>query len=91
MPTVNVLEAKTHLSRLIDDVESGREREIIIARKGKPAVRIAPLEAPEKQGVKIGLAKGKYTPLSWEEEKALNEEIITMFEEGVTHDREHGY
>lgn len=35
MSIVNVLEAKTQLSKLIDAVESGQEREIIIARNGK--------------------------------------------------------
>ncbi len=36
MPTYNVLEAKTNLSRLIEAVENGSEAEIIIARNGTP-------------------------------------------------------
>ena len=36
MSTVNMLEAKSHLSRLVDAVESGAEAEIVIARNGKP-------------------------------------------------------
>lgn len=59
MNPVNMLEAKTNLSRLVDAVESGAEQEIIIARNGKPAVRLVPL-APKKGGVKFGLAKGKF-------------------------------
>ena len=59
MPTYNVLEAKSNLSRLIADVESGREREIIIARNGKPAVRLAPLN-PKPVGQRLGVAKGKF-------------------------------
>lgn len=39
---VNVHEAKTHLSRLLDDVEEGQE--IILARAGKPCARLVPLE-----------------------------------------------
>ena len=38
MATVNIHEAKTHLSRLIDRAEQGEE--IIIARAGKPVVRL---------------------------------------------------
>jgi prevent-host-death family protein len=44
MATVNIHEAKTHLSRLVDRAEKGEE--IVIARAGKPIVRlerIAPL------------------------------------------------
>lgn len=61
MSTVNMLEAKTTLSKLVDQVESGLEQEIIIARNGKPAaklVRIGDKPAPEKR---IGIAKGAFT------------------------------
>ena len=60
MPTVNMLEAKTNLSRLVEALESGAETEIIIARNGKPAARLVSLRA-EPLGVRIGLAKGKFT------------------------------
>ena len=39
--TVNIHEAKTHLSRLIERAEGGEE--IIIAKAGKPKVRLMPL------------------------------------------------
>ena len=39
-PTVNIHEAKTHLSRLIERVESGHE--IVIARAGRPVARLVP-------------------------------------------------
>ena len=56
MPTVNIHKAKTDLSRLVDAVERGEVAEIIIARNGKPAARLAPLE---KRSVvqRIGVAK----------------------------------
>jgi prevent-host-death family protein len=57
--TVNVLEAKTNLSRLIDAVESGREREIVIARNGKPAARLVPLDATPG-GKRLGVAEGLF-------------------------------
>jgi prevent-host-death family protein len=39
---VSVYEAKTHLSRLIGDVEAGRE--VTITRHGKPVARLVPIE-----------------------------------------------
>ncbi|MDB5481625.1 MAG: prevent-host-death protein [Caulobacteraceae bacterium] len=59
MPTYNVLEAKSNLSRLIDAVESGREAEIIIARNGKPAARLVPLNA-KPAGRRLGIAEGLF-------------------------------
>ncbi|HZZ36853.1 MAG TPA: type II toxin-antitoxin system prevent-host-death family antitoxin [Caulobacteraceae bacterium] len=59
MTTVNMLDAKNSLSRLVEAVESGAESEIIIARNGKPAARLVPLEAKPKR-VRLGLAKGKF-------------------------------
>ena len=58
MSTVNILEAKTHLSRLVEDIASGAQRDIIIARNGKPAARLVPIET---RPVKLGVLKGKYT------------------------------
>ena len=45
METVNVHEAKTHLSRLLAQVEAGEE--VIIARNGKPVARLV---AVQKRG-----------------------------------------
>jgi prevent-host-death family protein len=59
MSTVNMLEAKTHLSKLVDSLEAGRETEIIIARNGRPAARLVPLRQVPV-GKRIGVAKGKY-------------------------------
>jgi prevent-host-death family protein len=41
MKTVNIHDAKTHLSRLIEDVSAGEE--VIIARNGKPVARLLPV------------------------------------------------
>ena len=59
MTTVNMLDAKSNLSRLVEALESGAEREIIIARNGKPAARLVPIQA-SPVGVRIGVAKGKF-------------------------------
>ena len=59
MTTVNMLDAKTRLSQLVEAVESGAEAEILIARNGKPAARLVPIAARRK--VVFGVAKGKFT------------------------------
>ena len=45
MLTVNIHEAKTHLSRLLD--RAARGEPFIIAKAGKPMVKVVPLETPE--------------------------------------------
>ena len=42
-PQVNIHEAKTHLSRLLERVEQGEE--IVIARGGRPIARLVPFTA----------------------------------------------
>lgn len=59
MSVVNMLEAKTHLSKLVESLETGEETEIIIARNGRPAARLVPLK-PLSTGPRIGVAIGKY-------------------------------
>lgn len=54
--TVNVHEAKTHLSRLLQRVEAGEE--IVIARAGRPIARIVPLEPPRKR--RFGIDRGRF-------------------------------
>lgn len=76
MSTVNILEAKTHLSRLVEDIASGVQRDIIIARNGKPAARLVPLVAQPK--VQLGLAKGRFIVPDCPDDG--NEDIAAMFE-----------
>ncbi|MGA1341536.1 MAG: type II toxin-antitoxin system Phd/YefM family antitoxin [Hyphomonas sp.] len=76
MTTVNMLDAKSNLSRLVEALESGAEREIIIARNGKPAARLMPIHA-SPVGVRIGVAKGKFmTP---EPDPDLEAEAAALF------------
>ena len=60
MHTVNLFDAKTHLSRIVDDLISGREDRVIIARRGKPAVLVTPARE-ENVSRRIGLARGRFT------------------------------
>jgi prevent-host-death family protein len=55
---VNIHEAKTHLSRLLERVAMGEE--VIIAKAGTPVAKLVPLEVrPKKRS--LGSAKGEFT------------------------------
>ncbi|MEX0983756.1 MAG: type II toxin-antitoxin system Phd/YefM family antitoxin [Actinomycetota bacterium] len=58
MDAVNVHEAKTHLSRLLERVERGEE--ITIARAGKPIAKLVPIEPRKTRGM-----WGKYKGQIW--------------------------
>ncbi|MGA2485524.1 MAG: type II toxin-antitoxin system Phd/YefM family antitoxin [Roseiarcus sp.] len=79
MPIVNMLEAKTHLSRLVEEVESGATSEIVIARNGKPAARLVPIGAPAPVGKRLGLLEGRYPSSSQAEFDAANDAIARLF------------
>ena len=55
MKTVNIHEAKTHLSRLLAEVENGQE--VTIARAGRPIARLVRADPPPKRV--LGLERGK--------------------------------
>jgi prevent-host-death family protein len=55
--TVNIHEAKTHLSRLVEQAAKGKE--FVIAKAGKPMVRVVPITPPPAKRVLGGL-KGRY-------------------------------
>lgn len=59
---VTVYEAKTHLSRLLDEVEAGAE--YIVTRNGTPCARIVPLKEPGK--VPLGFVRGRVTDAFFE-------------------------
>ena len=48
METINIHEAKTHLSRLVQEAAQGKA--FIIAKAGKPLVKVSPLSAEERKG-----------------------------------------
>lgn len=56
MTTVNIHEAKTHFSKLVDAAMQGEE--ILIAKAGKPAARLVPV-LPRKPELRLGVLKGK--------------------------------
>jgi antitoxin (DNA-binding transcriptional repressor) of toxin-antitoxin stability system len=59
MHFVNMLQAKSSLSRLVEAIEQGQAREIVIARNGRPAAKLVPVDAVPP-GKRIGVAKGLF-------------------------------
>lgn len=80
MTAINMLQVKSSLSRLVEAIEQGREREIIIARNGRPAAKLVPVEA-SPVARRIGVAKGRFEVP--ETIDAHNDEVAALFTSGV--------
>lgn len=74
MKTVNIHEAKTNLSKLLELVEKGEQ--VVIARNGKPIVDLT-VHKPSN-GIKFGIAAGqfKYNDVTFDD---IDPEIQEMF------------
>ncbi len=58
MRTINIHEAKTHLSKLVEQAAQGEE--FIIAKAGKPMVKVVPLDQKDKKTQRrTGFLKGQ--------------------------------
>jgi prevent-host-death family protein len=75
---VNVHEAKTHLSRLLDRAAAGEE--IVIARYGRPVARLVPLDV-SPQPRRLGLFSGQIRPRDDFDE--LPSDLLDAFEGGA--------
>ena len=72
----NIHEAKTHLSRIVEEVAAGKE--VVIAKAGKPMARLVPM----KQAVTkkhLGLLKGKFK-IPPDFNRPLPEAVVRLFE-----------
>ena len=56
METVNIYDAKTRLSQLVDKVVAGED--VVVSRNGKPLVRITRLDSGRRP-IRFGVLKGK--------------------------------
>jgi len=72
---INVHEAKTHLSRLIEAVEAGEE--VVIAKAGKPVAKLTPLRRAARRR-KLGLLDGKFK-IPDDFNAPLPEEVLVEF------------
>lgn len=76
MTTINVQDAKTHLSHYLDEVAKGES--FILCKRNKPIAEIRPIVNRVTEKRPIGLAKGEFTvPASFFDE--LPEETISLF------------
>lgn len=73
---VNVHEAKTHLSRLLEQVAAGEE--VVIAKAGKPVAKLVPYEE-ERKPRELGFLRGQiWMAPDWDSPE-VNEEIAREF------------
>jgi len=81
MKTVNIHQAKTHLSKLIEEASKGES--FIIAKAGKPVVRVTALSAPTGAQVRrLGFMAGQIS-VPDDFDRMGQEEIERMFGGGV--------
>lgn len=73
---VNIHDAKTHLSRIVDEVAAGAE--VIIAKAGKPMARLVPITATAKPK-RLGQLKGRIK-VPDDFNAPLDEETLAQFE-----------
>ena len=76
MTTVNIHEAKTHLSRLLARVAKGEE--VVIARAGTPVARLQPF-APARKGRQLGTDTGEVF-IADDFDAPLPDEVVKGFE-----------
>ena len=78
LETVNMHEAKTHLSKLVERVEKGEE--IVISRAGKPAAKLVPVPQEKPGKRQLGGWEGKGFWMASDEEMAkVDKEIAEEF------------
>ncbi len=77
MTVVNIYDAKTQLSKLIEEAAAGND--VVIARGGKPVARLTRLDAPKRK-LRFGLLKGKIK-YSVDFDAPLPSDVLTQFEE----------
>ncbi len=87
-PTVNMHEAKTGLSKLVAEIESGAEQEIIIARNGKPVARLVPIEELDLTPRPIGLWDGQFGEFDYEAFQALDTVVQDQIADSMKRDEE---
>jgi prevent-host-death family protein len=76
MTVVNIYDAKTNLSKLIEEAAAGKD--VVIARGGKPVARLTRLDAPTRT-LRFGVLKGKIK-VSEDFDAPLPSDILARFE-----------
>ena len=73
---VNMYEAKTHFSKLAEEVEAGAE--IIVARSGKPVLKLVRIEEPQVKRT-LGWASELAKDFDWDAWDAIDTEVAKMW------------
>ena len=76
MKKVNIDEAKTQLSRLVEEAASGQD--VVIARAGRPVARLTRLEKTGRKR-RLGVLDGRFK-IPDDFNRALPEEVLSAFE-----------
>lgn len=76
MKTVNIRDAKAHLSKLVDEAMKGEA--FIIAKAGKPRVKVVRLDAPDAPTVRLGFMAGR-VPIPADFDELGRDEIESLF------------
>jgi prevent-host-death family protein len=76
MDTVNIYEAKTRFSQLVDQVVAGED--VVVSRNGKPLVRITRLDETRRP-IKFGVLKGK-VKVAKDFDAPLPADVLARFE-----------
>lgn len=76
MDSVNIYQAKTQLSKLIDRAAQGED--VVIARNGKPVARLTGLKA-DRPAIRFGVLKGKLS-IADDFDAPLAGDIVAAFE-----------
>lgn len=84
MQTVNIHEAKTHLSRLLEAVEKGEE--IVIARAGQPIARLSAYRPPRNKITPPGSMEGQDWWMSDDFDEPLDDLFDCLKEDAGTKD-----
>jgi prevent-host-death family protein len=75
MQIINIHDAKTHLSRIVEEVAAGAE--VLIAKAGKPMAKLVPLN--KTKAIRFGLLKGKVS-ISDDFDAPLADDVLASFE-----------
>jgi prevent-host-death family protein len=81
---INIYAAKTHLSRLVDRAVAGEE--IVIARAGRPLVKLVPVEPKQPGRRRLGVATGEPYWIAPDFDQ-LPEDLLQAFEGPIEPDK----
>lgn len=76
---VNIYEAKTRLSDLVEQAHNGET--IVIAKTGRPLAKLVPLGTPATSQIRLGLMKGEFLEAP-DFDAPLPEDLLALFEGG---------